>query len=65
MTPHEFRATARTMLDEVEELDFPVDITEYQLTHAVKDAKGRAYNRTTKLPQRRKICRLGQITWTN
>ncbi len=55
MTAHGFRATARTILDDVEELSFPVDIIEHQLAHAVKDANGRAYNRTTKLPQRRKM----------
>jgi len=53
ITGHGFRATARTILDEV--LDFPVDVIEHQLAHAVKDPNGRAYNRTTKLPQRRKM----------
>lgn len=53
MTPHGFRAMARTMIDEI--LEFPVDILEHQLAHAVKDANGRAYNRTTKLPQRKKM----------
>jgi integrase len=50
---HGFRAMARTVLDEV--LGFPVDIIEHQLGHAVKDANGRSYNRTTHLPQRRKM----------
>jgi len=53
MTGHGFRAMARTVLDE--ELGFPVDHIEHQLAHAVKDANGRAYNRTTYLPARRKM----------
>ena len=56
MTAHGFRATARTILDEV--LDFPADIIEHQLVHAVKDPLGRAYNRTTKLPQRRQMMQI-------
>lgn len=43
-TVHGFRATARTLLAEVLELD-PL-VIEAQLAHAVKDANGRAYNRT-------------------
>ncbi len=50
MTGHGFRAMARTMLDEV--LSFPVDWIEHQLSHKVRDANGRAYNRTAHLPQR-------------
>lgn len=53
MTGHGFRAMARTVLDE--ELGFPVDHIEHQLAHAVKDANGRAYNRTTHLLARRKM----------
>jgi integrase len=53
MTGHGFRATARTILDEV--LGFRVDWIEHQLAHAVKDANGRAYNRTAHLPERRKM----------
>lgn len=53
MTGHGFRAMARTVLDE--ELGLPVDHIEHQLAHAVKDANGRAYNRTTHLPARRKM----------
>jgi len=53
MTGHGFRAMARTILDEV--LKVPVDIIEAQLAHAVKDPLGRAYNRTTHLPQRREM----------
>lgn len=51
VTPHGFRATARTLLDEV--LGFRVDYIEQQLAHAVKDANGRAYNRTKYLPERK------------
>ena len=49
-TWHGFRATARTMLAEVLECD-PL-VIEAQLAHAVKDANGRAYNRTQYLKQR-------------
>jgi len=59
MTGHGFRAMARTVLDE--ELGFPVDHIEHQLAHAVKDANGRAYNRTTHLPSRRKMMQ----TWAD
>jgi len=50
MTPHGFRAMARTILDEV--LGVRVDYIEHQLAHAVKDANGRSYNRTTHLKGR-------------
>lgn len=53
MTAHGFRAMARTLLDEV--LGFRIDWIEHQLAHAVKDANGRAYNRTKHLPQRAKM----------
>jgi len=52
-TAHGFRATARTILDEV--LGERVDLIEHQLAHAVKDANGRAYNRTAHLPARRQM----------
>ena len=48
---HGFRATARTLLDEV--LGFRVDLIEAQLAHAVKDPNGRSYNRTSFLPERK------------
>jgi integrase len=48
---HGFRASARTMLDE--QLGYPAHLIEHQLAHAVKDANGRAYNRTSHLPERR------------
>jgi len=53
MTAHGFRAMARTILDEV--LDYRVDWIEHQLAHAVRDANGRAYNRTAHLEGRREM----------
>ncbi len=53
MTGHGFRATARTILDEV--LGVRVDFIEHQLAHAVRDPNGRAYNRTAHLPVRHKM----------
>ncbi len=53
MTGHGFRAMARTIMDEV--LGERVDLIEHQLAHAVKDANGRAYNRTAHLPARREM----------
>jgi integrase len=50
---HGFRASARTMLDE--QLGYPAHLIEHQLAHAVKDANGRAYNRTSHLQERRKM----------
>ena len=47
---HGFRATARTMLAERLEID-PV-VIEAQLAHIIKDANGRAYNRTTFVQKR-------------
>ena len=51
MTAHGFRAMARTML--VERLGVDESIVEAQLAHRVKDALGRAYNRTQFVDQRR------------
>jgi integrase len=53
MTGHGFRATARTIMDEV--MGERVDLIEHQLAHAVKDVNGRAYNRTAHLPARREM----------
>ncbi|UOA08579.1 integrase arm-type DNA-binding domain-containing protein [Methylobacter sp. S3L5C] len=53
MTVHGFRAMARTILDEV--LGFRPDFIEHQLAHAVRDANGRSYNRTSHLPERHKM----------
>lgn len=50
MSGHGFRATARTILAEV--LHVPEHLIEHQLAHAVQDALGRAYNRTSFLPER-------------
>lgn len=47
---HGFRAMARTMLDE--RLRVRPEIVEAQLGHSVKDANGRAYNRTAYLEDR-------------
>ena len=52
-TGHGFRATARTLLDEV--LGFRPDYIEHQLAHAVRDPNGRAYNRTAHLVERKKM----------
>lgn len=53
MVAHGFRATARTLLDE--KLSFNPYWIEAQLNHAVKDANGRAYNRTTYMEHRPKM----------
>ncbi len=56
MTGHGFRAMARTILEEV--LQVRPDIIEHQLAHAVRDPLGRAYNRTTHLPVRRRMMQM-------
>ena len=53
MTGHGFRATFRTIGAEV--LKFRDDLMEHQLAHAVKDANGTAYNRTSFLPERKRM----------
>ena len=53
MTPHGFRAMARTIIDEV--LQIRPDFIEAQLAHRVSDPLGRSYNRTTHLNERRKM----------
>ena len=53
MSGHGFRAMARTILDE--ELGFPPHLIEHQLSHVVKGPLGRTYNRTTHLPDRRRM----------
>jgi integrase len=50
MSGHGFRAMARTLL--AEELEYPAHLIEHQLAHAVKDANGQAYNRTSFIKQR-------------
>ena len=56
---HGFRASARTILEEV--LDFPIELIEQQLAHQVKDMHGRAYNRTKHLDKRK----LMMQTWAD
>jgi integrase len=53
MTGHGFRASFRTIGAEV--LKFRIDHLEHQLAHAVKDANGTAYNRTSFLPERKRM----------
>ena len=52
-TTHGFRASARTLLDE--ELHVPAHLIEHQLAHQVKDANGRAYNRTKHIVERKEM----------
>lgn len=52
-TAHGFRAMARTMA--AERLGIAPEVIEAQLAHAVGDALGRAYNRTTFAEQRRDL----------
>lgn len=53
---HGFRAMARTLLDEL--LHIRPDYIEHQLAHAVRDPNGRAYNRTSHLPERRDMMQI-------
>ncbi len=53
MCIHGFRATARTLLDEV--LRERYDLIEHQLAHTVRDPNGRAYNRTEHIEERRRM----------
>ena len=53
MTSHGWRAIFRTLADEI--LQERVDIIEAQLAHQVADTLGRAYNRTSFLPERRAL----------
>ena len=53
MTIHGFRATARTLLEEV--LGERYDLIEHQLAHTVRDPNGRAYNRTVHLAERKRM----------
>ena len=59
MTIHGFRATARTLLDEV--LGERYDLIEHQLAHTVRDPNGRAYNRTAHLVERKRM----MIRWAD
>lgn len=59
MCGHGFRASARTILDE--NLGVKIELIEHQLAHNVKDALGRAYNRTKHLDARREMMQ----TWAD
>ncbi len=59
VSAHGFRATARTILEEV--LQERIEYIEHQLAHSVKDALGRAYNRTKHLEQRHRMMQ----TWAD
>lgn len=52
-TSHGWRASARTILDEV--LEWPPEVIEQQLAHEVPDMLGRAYNRTRYIKQRKQM----------
>ena len=56
---HGFRATARTLLDEV--LQVNPYVIEAQLAHKVPDPLGRAYNRTTHISERKRMMQ----TWAD
>jgi integrase len=56
LTGHGFRATARTILDEI--LQVRPELIEQQLAHTVRDSLGRAYNRTKYLEDRRRMMQL-------
>jgi integrase len=51
-TAHGFRSMASTRLNE---MGFPPDVIELQLAHAERDEVRRAYNRATRMPERRKM----------
>ena len=53
ITSHGFRAVGRTLIPQ--ELKWDSTLAELQLDHTVKDANGRAYNRTHMLEQRKKM----------
>jgi len=53
ITPHGFRAMARTLLHE--RLEYEPAIIEHQLAHSVPDLLGKAYNRTKFIDQRRQM----------
>jgi integrase len=53
MTPHGFRAMARTIM--VERLDIQPDVIEAQLAHGKSGPLGAAYDRAEFMEQRRKM----------
>ena len=59
MSIHGFRATARTLLEEV--LRERYDLIEHQLAHTVRDPNGRVYNRTQHLDGRKRM----MARWAN
>ena len=59
MTGHGFRALARTILDEI--LQVNPNVIEAQLAHKVPDRLGTAYNRTSHIVERRKMMQ----TWAD
>ena len=71
ITGHGFRAVGRTLIPQ--ELKWDSSLAELQLDHTVKDANGRAYNRTHMLEQRKEMMqqwadyleglRLGEIVY--
>ena len=56
ITGHGWRAVARTLIHEI--LGFTPDAIEAQLSHAVPDRLGKAYNRTQHLAERRKMMQI-------
>jgi integrase len=56
ITGHGFRATARTILHEV--LNIDPNVIEHQLAHKVPDTLGTAYNRTRFLSQRKEMMQI-------
>ena len=52
MTPHGFRATASTLLNEN---GWPPDVIERQLAHVERNQVRAAYNHAEYLPERRKM----------
>lgn len=58
-TAHGFRASARTIFDEV--LKVRPDFIEHQLSHSVRDTLGTAYNRTSHLDERKNMMQ----TWAD
>ncbi len=53
LTGHGWRSVARTLLHE--RLNYPPEVIEHQLAHAVPDALGSAYNRTKFIDQRKEM----------
>ncbi|WP_018870783.1 integrase arm-type DNA-binding domain-containing protein [Thioalkalivibrio sp. ALgr3] len=58
MTPHGFRSTASTLLHE---LGWPPEVIELQLAHAQRSQVAAAYNRSARLPERRKM----MVAWAD